>query len=120
MIILWIVVVLRAYSPYYKKLSVDCLVTGQDDGAVDVILIASTRQIIDRSSETLQNGAHSFGASDALHEFISDVANTQVGEHKHVGVTCDVAGEPCWHPRWARWLRRLATRRQSSGWDSSP
>ena len=58
---------------------------GGDDGHfVDLVGIAATGQVIDGSSQTLQDGAQSFVAAQTLCDLVADVASLDGGEDEGV------------------------------------
>ena len=66
--------------------------SGDDSHLVDLVGIAAAGQIVDGSSQTLQDGAVSLKATQTLCDLIADVASLDGGEDEGVGIACH--GEP--------------------------
>ena len=67
------------------------LVAGNDDGLVDVLGEAASREVVHRRRQTLQNRAYGLHAAEALHQLVGDVAHFQRGEHQHVCASAEGA-----------------------------
>ena len=61
--------------------------SGDDSHLVDLVSVAATGQVVDGSSQTLQDGAVSFVAAQTLCDLVADVAGFDGGEDKGVGNT---------------------------------
>ena len=72
-------------------LGTDSLVAGDDDGLVDIFGIATAREVVDGSGQTLKHGTYGFYAAETLHELVGDVAHFKRGEYQYVGLTLDGA-----------------------------
>ena len=69
-----------------KVLVADGLVAGHDDGVDYVVDCSAAGEVVDGSSETLEDGSYGTGAGKALHEFVGDVTGFERGEDEGVGV----------------------------------
>ena len=54
------------------------------DYAYDILCEASSRKIVDGSSDTLHNGTISFCLCETLNKLISDISCIQIREYKNV------------------------------------
>ncbi len=53
----------------------DSLIAGDDDGLIDILRVATTGKIVDRSGKTLKHGTNSLHATKTLHELVGDITN---------------------------------------------
>ena len=59
---------------------------GDDGHFVDLVGVAATGQVVNGSSQTLQNGAVSLETAQALSDLVTDVTGLDGGEDKGVSV----------------------------------
>ena len=68
---------------------------------VDVIDGAAATEVIDGTGDTLEDGTDGIGVAEALYEFGADVADFEVGEYEHIGLSCPVFLEILTSHAWA-------------------
>ena len=54
---------------------------------VDVIYRATTRKVVNRTSDTLEDRTDSDGTTQALNELVADVTNLEVRNYQYVSLT---------------------------------
>ena len=71
-------------------LSVLCLASCDSYHVVDVIYRATTREVVYRTSDTLEDRTDSDGTTQALNELVADVTNLEVWNYQNVSLTSNV------------------------------
>ena len=75
----------------YKLFCIHCLTSSDSYHVVDIVNRATTREVVDRTSDTLEDRTDSYGIAEALYELITDVTNLEVREYQYVSMTSDSA-----------------------------
>ena len=78
------------YSNHYL-FGIHGLASRDSHHIVDIVDRATTRKVVHRTCNTLQNRADGDGIAKALHELIAYVTHFKVREYEHVCIACNVA-----------------------------
>ena len=63
--------------------------SGDDSHLVDLVCVAAAGQVVDGSSQTLQDGAVSLETAQTLSDLVADIAGLDGGEDEGIGVACN-------------------------------
>ena len=75
---------------YVLLLSVHSLTSRDSHHVVNILYGATTREVVDRTSNTLQDRTDSYGITQTLNELLANITNLQVGEYEDISFTGDV------------------------------
>ena len=67
--------------------SVHCLASCDSYHVVDILYLATTREVVDRKCDTLKDRTDGNGVAETLNELVRDVAYFEIRNNEYIGMT---------------------------------